>query len=862
MAEDPQVDQERPMPAPERVAKRWLRIRGIEKPSQDREKGKVDPSELVNEAYDLFVEREDLRAAIVTKERQVMEEPQRPLSLEEKKRLITQGRVSAVPLTSSEESATEVIGRSQERAREIDNRLEQIFSAPGAYQAFTENLTRQVRARQQAREVRSLEQFANSIDILAARLAREATVKGAALTSVERKIIGEHQELKQTANERRQELLRDPNVFDRVRVLELKDYRRQLRSPGHFAETPSRKEYLRRIEGAWSEAKKVLLTGETGTGKTEIVKHASQALFGVSPESVTGHQDMSIYELLGKTGFQVQVGDVFRPAPLIRAMTGRDGYGMPFLFDELDRAPNQAVMSIKTILNARPGEKGLRVQTDTAGTFDVGPDYAVAATANIKSEKYATATELDPAIVRVFDAPMDIDYMPPWEVYDLALASVMEAPRGGVPLSEQDAKVLLKSLCDAASWIQDAYQGRKVVTNPRTGEFLEARGQATTGKPASLRKALLDPGRTIEMLKGWATAEAQGTNFEEYLNERIVAFINNRAYPEEDRYYLIEIFALKGFLKGRKASEFLVSGLTQETLSRWTGTTRARRAKKTERAYLPPERVAKLDPYRKLKRPVSAEAEELLEEELEGEEGAVEGTTPELDRAREILGQDFLGPEAIRNMESKLAQVGQNVEFVLGDIPPLPYTERDLEIARQDGEMLVLRPAALLVDGRELPIALINFRELWRRDPVGQVQYVFFSFSHGANYWYARENFAAQEELRAGWALVKKEILAGSTGKSWNDQQNLLQQYSEGLKLKGANNINIRRRTAVETAWDTLLYYTHNAQRLLGDKYDWGQTRASDGGLVIVGGFEGHGLRVSRLLPDGSSQYIGVVPSR
>lgn len=861
------------------VADRWLRMQGVKKPEEvkpaggflskvtEAVKGKAatpeNPQQVITEVYDLFVERDDLKSDIVRKHRET--EPQataKPLTLDERKAKIQQGKIGDLLRTTSTEPLTDVVTRSQARITEIETRLDQAFSTPGLYDKFKEDLSGQVRIRHQAREVRSLDRFVEQVDIMAIRMTREAQVQGRALTTVERQMIEDNHSLRDIARQRRLDLLKDVGVFDKVRVQELQEYQGQLQTD-RFAETPTRKTYLRKIETYWSEGKKVLLTGETGTGKTEMIKHASHKLFGISPESVTGHQDMSIYELLGKTGFQVQVGDVFRPAPLVRAMTGREGKGQPFLFDEIDRAPNQSVMGIKTILNARPGEKGIKVQTDSAGSFDVGSDYAVSATANIKSEKHTTATELDPAIVRVFDAPMDVDYIPAFEVYDLALSFMMDK-RGGVPLSESDAKTVLKNLCDAASWIQDSYQGRKVVTDAATGSFLEARGQATTGKSASLKKALLDPGRTLDMLKGWSAAQVSGISFDEYLNGRILEFVNNRAYPEEDRYYLTEIFALKGFLKGHKTSELMVSGLTQETLDRWSGNTAKKAAaKKGSRDYLSAGRVAKLDPYRRFKRPVSAEAEELLSEEaVEAEEPQVENLGGMMERAKEILGKDFLGKDAIRVMEQKLKAIGVNVEFDIDKLPAFTYTEQDLQLAKQNGEMLVLRPDTMLRGGREVPITLREFQELLKKNPLGKSGSPFYHSSSGD--WYTDEKFfkTVGGEIKLQWALVKKEVLDGSLNQTWNDQETLIKQYQGGLKRKGAGSVDIRRRTATETAWDTMLYYINTGERLLGNVYDWGQTRSSRGRLVVVGSFDSTGLNVGGNDPGYSGSHVGVCPSR
>ena len=897
-------------PKPQEVAHRWMKARGIHRPPEDGQ-NKVDaiePPTLVSEAYDLFVERQDLRDQVVRSERQMLEPkgtqqstfaavsaewdavlngkaPERALSLDEKRELIRQGRVGTLmPTTDFEGSDVEIVGKSQARINELEGRLDQIFSTQQTYEMFQNDLSHQVGVRRNAREVTALGKFGQEAELLALKLSRRAQVAGRQLTSVEKQVIEDNQALRSEIDGRLAELVQDPEVFDQLRIMELQKYRRQLEKD-HYAETPSRQEYLKRIEGYWAEGKKVLLSGETGTGKTEMVKHASNKLFGVNPEPVTGHQDMSIYELLGKTGFQVQVGDVFRPAPLIRAMTGRNGRGQPFLFDEIDRAPNQAVMGIKTILNARPGEKGIRVQTDTAGSFDVGPDYAVSATANIKSEKYATATELDPAIVRVFDAPLEIGYMPADEVYDLALASLLDR-RGGVPLSEQDAKTILKNLCDAASWVQDTYQGRKVVTDLKSGKILEARGQGSTGHSASLKKALLDPGRTIDMLNGWSGASVRGASFEDYTNERVLEFINNRAYPEDDRYYLTEIFALKGFLKGIRVDQLSVPGLTQAVLDRWTGSARKQREKQvTKASYLSADRVAQLDPYRRFTRPIAQEAEELLgvaEEATPTGEGAV---SAEFERAREILGKDFLGPEAIEK--------AFGITLDAGSIPEIPFSEEELERAVANGEYLILR-IDRKDDGTPLTIQemVTMLQPQFDRDSKGKIMYNVD--------WYKSENFFTKDAPRPAWRLVSKNLIPGSTSKNYLQQTEVLADYIKntefaGLPLPADFDEAIRefesqkggigkiltskweqaakqladlklnqmaRQTPVEERYDFLMYFQNNDERLHENDYVWTNRQASDGLLVYVGDARAAGADVGDWLPGRTYGRVGVGLSR
>src|SRR4029078_7856803 len=131
----------------------------------------------------------------------------------------------------------------------------------------------------------------------------------------------------------------------------------------------------------------------------------SRRFFSIKPFEITGHRDMTPYELLGRTGMEIKAGegsDVYRPSNLIRSMVARDNRGAPFLYDEMDESPNEANIALKTILNDGPGDK-VSVQMDSTEAFTIGDDYSFTGTANVKSDKYSTRFEIDPAIVRVLE---------------------------------------------------------------------------------------------------------------------------------------------------------------------------------------------------------------------------------------------------------------------------------------------------------------------------------------------------------------------------------------------------------------------------------------------------------------------------
>lgn len=228
-----------------------------------------------------------------------------------------------------------------------------------------------------------------------------------------------------------------------------------------------------------------------------------------------------------------------------------------------------------------------------------------------------------------------------------------------------------------------------------------------------------------------------------------------------------------------------------------------------------------------------------------------------IEKAKEILGQDFLGYEAVQTMANKIKAVGINVEFKVQDIP-FPYNEKDLELAKQNEEMLVLRTGSMDINGQPAQLSLLNFRELFKIDPKGGTSPLFFPTD-----WYANEPFAKEPgHLGLGWALVKKDVLPNTTSKNWNEQEQILQQYAYTLQQRDGKETKVRRRTVTEAVWDTMLYYTNNNSKVLQDKYDWTQTRASSGRLVYVGVFDSIGLLVSNYFPDRSDSLLGVCPSR
>ncbi len=229
----------------------------------------------------------------------------------------------------------------------------------------------------------------------------------------------------------------------------------------------------------------------------------------------------------------------------------------------------------------------------------------------------------------------------------------------------------------------------------------------------------------------------------------------------------------------------------------------------------------------------------------------------EFREAKEIFGKDFLGPEAVKTTYGVELDSEE-----LQEIENIPFSREDLEQAKQLGMMLVLRVPRLGEGKTEKPLTIDQIRERFSGGdtlggPKKKKQKMFYR-AKGEG-WYDAEEFATQETPKLGWGLVMKSVLPDSLGKDWDQQEEVLKKWAKQNKIDPAS---VKRRTPVEIAYDTFLYYGENKESLLEDKWDWSGVRSSGGHFVGVGGFDSGGLGVSGGARGRSGSSLGVCPSR
>jgi len=275
--------------------------------------------------------------------------------------------------------------------------------------------------------------------------------------------------------------------------------------------------------------------------------------------------------------------------------------------------------------------------------------------------------------------------------------------------------------------------------------------------------------------------------------------------------------------------------------------------------------------------PISLEKLKQYEEFFKRKEPKFE--TVKFKEAREILGQDALGPEEVKN--------AFGIELKPEQIPDIPYSKEDLEKAKQLGEMLVLR-VDKAPDGEPLTMKKINELLIDEFEEKGKGKILYNTD------WYKNEDFFTKDTPKLEWKLVSKEPIPDSTSKDYFKQTKHLRDHlvkngflketdpeyikdeeiekirklktkQEQAKALSELPINQKHRTIpVEDLYDLVFYFQTTGQYLRENIYNWTSRCVSDGELVGVGhfGFGSGGAYVDRYPPDNSYSDAGVCSAR
>jgi hypothetical protein len=212
--------------------------------------------------------------------------------------------------------------------------------------------------------------------------------------------------------------------------------------------------------------------------------------------------------------------------------------------------------------------------------------------------------------------------------------------------------------------------------------------------------------------------------------------------------------------------------------------------------------------------------------------------------ARAVLGDDVLGPEEVGNIFG--------TQPTVGPFPAIPFSRDHLAAARSHGTMLVLRTPC---EGNGAPLTILHMLQLFPQAFDSKLLRQ-MGYQLREEWGIALEPLAATDTCSAGWALVWKDVLPESCNLAYDEQDAVIAHYSAVLGTG-----TLRRRTAVEAVYDTLLYHAARTTRLLTRSWDWSSSATIDSGYLNVGGFGEKGMEILSFSRAVRHSQLGVCPT-
>ncbi|MEK7644289.1 MAG: AAA family ATPase, partial [Patescibacteria group bacterium] len=763
-------------------------------------------------------------------------------------------------------------------------------------------------------------------------------------------------------------LKNNPELGGLAQYETLREYSGQLRKE-NFIWSPSRRKSLEEIELAALFGKPLLLSGESGTGKTRLVEQAAITLTGRISSETPG-KDTRFEKLIAERDLDENGRPFHRYKEIGEAVTGKNNTlevepahsGRVVADDEFNLLPPaEQTERLARIATWTPGKK-VRMPVSNEEVV-VGTDFLYCAMVNLASQRYERK-KIPPEVLRKF-AKVDLDYPPQSEIepelYEMMLATLIDengrlrAATGEVsPLytfreEKKDivqngqtvkGKVLIRELQSVTT----TPDGRTSAAGGFLWRFSNALNELnksishretvlkSKGDAQYVKDLIIDMGTVLGWLKEYGSL-GRTASLENFITEKLKKqFLNQAAYSVEDRKLVRDFLQHFGIDVDRvvdpKAPKPEFTNLTALDIGLLSPRVKYEKVVSTEtkvagsyfvdedgerveyfikpyqeggKTYEPGKTIVEgpdkkvyeflgvskstgepiLRLYKK-KKPVEPG-------EPKREEGAVT-----IEKAKEIMTTDFLGPEAVEK--------AFKVRLEAKDIPPIPFSEAELKRAKELGQFLVLRTNKA-PDNKALTMKKMN--ELLEKDfQKARKGKVLFKVD-----WYPDEEFYTTDAPAVRWALTSKEVLPNSTNQNYVQQtetlvkyvkeqifadQNVPKEYAEAIaefeqyhdqnfksktleeiqQLLGGSDwkkyatelsdlkINqLTRQDPSEVLYDLLIYLQNNG-RLLENRWTWTRRRASDGGLVDVGDFGADGARVSRSRPDSSYGDLGVSLSR
>jgi len=197
--------------------------------------------------------------------------------------------------------------------------------------------------------------------------------------------------------------------------------------------------------------------------------------------------------------------------------------------------------------------------------------------------------------------------------------------------------------------------------------------------------------------------------------------------------------------------------------------------------------------------------------------------------AAAVLGDAVLGPEELAAALSydPLSVLTSEERAAVNRIP---FTSRELEEARDDDALLVLR----VPRDPDQPLTMLALAERLQGGLDPKV-HKGVGYSLRDEWTIDTQPFATHDTCAAGWWLVRRAPLPATLNRGYAEQEATLGTPPADRPA---------RRSAVEIAFDTLCWQRVHGERLLSGSWDWSRSVSTDQGHAALGEFGPQGLRV------------------
>lgn len=453
--------------------------------------------------------------------------------------------------------------------KEYDDRIKELASHPDVLSKYKEKFEKQKQVLAQALSYEHLQKEREAVVAYEQKIRSLFEKVGRAPGPVERKKLSDLEKRIEELGKELGSFELNPETIDFLRRREIRRMQHDLERY-NFAETESRTELIREVLPDLLQGAPVLFQGETGSGKSQLVKYIAGRYLNKELVPLSASEQSKESEFFGvRTLKGGETSFDYGKIPISMKE------GRPLLLDEINLIPHEFAGVLNDIFQLRVGDIWIHPATKEKITIKEG--FVIMATANLKSERYKGRYELDVATLRRFiggAGAREIHYL------DLGkkdkdgsfiapetlkiLSAVLADRRGDIRWSDQEAPQKLDELKRFAAACRKIQEDFTLSVREGAEETL------TRGERLAFRELVITLKDQIEIMKSWKAG-----GFTEPLEKVVLreffrkAEISGRA--AKDRENMVRVFIANKFFKDTKPEEFKIQGLAAKTIRAWQG---------------------------------------------------------------------------------------------------------------------------------------------------------------------------------------------------------------------------------------------------------------------------------------------------